>query len=145
MEFESGERREKIRVFVSKEEKLLFEMKASYYGYSNLSEYIRDASIYEKVTYVDLENRNVIYQAFSDNTNKLNKISKELRHTIKYATQLSDDDAKNILAKLSDIFKEQKNILKLIEKKLDLDVWIGVNRNRSGGIKDAIHQKTSTS
>lgn len=48
------EKRNKIiKARVSEEEKKLIEEKAKYYGYRNVSNYIMDAVIYEKVTQVD--------------------------------------------------------------------------------------------
>ena len=51
MEFNSKQRRKSIKVWLSDEERILVESKAEYYGYKRLAKYIRDAAIYEKVTY----------------------------------------------------------------------------------------------
>ena len=50
--------------------------KAEYYGYKQLSKYIRDAAIYEKVTVVDLIGKNEILKAYSDNTQILKEMHK---------------------------------------------------------------------
>ena len=123
MEFTTKERRKSIKVIVSDEERALIEEKMKYYGYSTIASYIRDAAIYEKVTYVDLKNRQEIYDAYTKNTKELKKVAKEFRHFSKYATQLSKDDLNNISNTIFAILKKQKAMLNLIEKKLDLDVW----------------------
>lgn len=46
-------RKEMVKARVSEEEKNIIKEKAKFYGYRNISNYIRDAAIYEKVTYVD--------------------------------------------------------------------------------------------
>lgn len=46
-----------LKVRVSKEEKTLIQAKAKMYGYRYLSNYIRDAAIYEKVMQVDLKDK----------------------------------------------------------------------------------------
>lgn len=128
MKFDSKTRRKSIKVWVSDEERCLLETKAEFYGYKTLASYIRDAIIYEKVTYIDLKNRKEIYDVYSDNTKELKKIAKEFRHFSKYATQISKDDLKNISITMFTILKNQKKMLQLIENKLDLDVWQEINR-----------------
>ncbi len=48
MKFNSKDRKEMLKVRVSKEEKALIKAKAEMYGYRYLSNYIREAAIYEK-------------------------------------------------------------------------------------------------
>lgn len=55
MKFDSKTRRKSIKVWVSDEERCLLEIKSKFYGYNTLASYIRDAIIYEKVTYIDLK------------------------------------------------------------------------------------------
>ena len=129
MEFTTKERRKSIKVIVSDEERALIEEKMKYYGYSTIASYIRDAAIYEKVTYVDLKNRQEIYDDYTKNTKELKKVAKEFRHFSKYATQLSKDDLNNISNTIFAILKKQKAMLNLIEKKLDLDVWQEINHS----------------
>ena len=133
MQFDSKSRRKSIKVWVSDEERCLLETKAKFYGYTTLASYIRDAVIYEKVTYIDLKNRNEIYEAYSNNTKELKKIAKEFRHFSKYATQISEQDLKSISILMFKILKNQKDMLKLIENKLDLDVWQEINRKGHQG------------
>lgn len=121
-------RRNSIKVWVSDEEKTLLEAKSNYYGYSRLAKYIRDAIIYEKVTHIDLKNKEEIYAAYSENTKELKKIAKEIRHISRYATQISSYDLKELSNQMFNILKNQKKMLKLIEEKLDLDVWQNIDR-----------------
>ena len=58
MNFNTKERRKGIKVIVSNEERSLIEAKANFYGYKTIAGYIRDAAIYEKITHVDLKNKN---------------------------------------------------------------------------------------
>ena len=121
-------RRKSIKVWVSDEERVLLDAKAKYYGYNTLAKYVRDAVIYEKVTYVDLKNKEEIYALYSENTKELKKIAKEFRHLSKYATQLSNDDLKNISLQIFQILKNQKSMLNLLSQKLDYEQWQEINR-----------------
>lgn len=121
-------RRNSIKVWVSDEERTLLEAKSNYYGYSRLAKYIRDAIIYEKVTHIDLKNKEEIYVAYSENTKELKKIAKEIRHISRYATQISSYDLKELSNQMFNILKNQKKMLRLIEEKLDLDVWQNIDR-----------------
>ena len=128
MQFNTKSRRKSIKVIVSDEERSLLETKANFYGYKTIASYIRDSAIYEKVTHIDLKSKNEIYEVYSNNTKELKKIAKEFRHFSKYATQISKDDLKDISIMMFTILKKQKQILQLIEKKLDIDIWQEVNK-----------------
>ena len=130
MEFNSKQRRKSIKVWLSDEERILVESKAEYYGYKRLAKYIRDAAIYEKVTHVDLKNKEELYIAYAENTKELKKITKEIRHISKYATKITDETKKDILDSMYAVLRNQKAMIKLIDEKLDLDVWKEVNHNK---------------
>ena len=130
MEFNSKQRRKSIKVWISDEERILVESKAEFYGYKRLAKYIRDAAIYEKVTYVDLKNKEDLYTAYAENTKELKKITKEIRHISKYATRLTDETKKDILDVMYAVLGNQKAMIKLIDEKLDLDVWKEINHNK---------------
>lgn len=130
MKFDYKTRNKIIKARVSDEEKILIETKAEYYGYKQLSNYIRDAAIYEKVTNVDLAGKQETYDAYSKNTNEINQIGKDIRHICTYATQFSESERQELLTYMKAIYKNQKDMIKLIDKKLDLDVWQKVNRNK---------------
>lgn len=130
MEFNSKQRRKSIKVWLSDEERILVESKAEFYGYKRLAKYIRNAAIYEKVTYVDLKNKEELYVAYAENTKELKKITKEIRHISKYATRLTDETKKDILDVMYAVLRNQKTMIKLIDEKLDLDVWKEINHNK---------------
>ena len=129
MKFNSKERIDMIKARVSKEEKALIKAKAEYYGYKQLSNYIRDSAIYEKVTMVDLVSKNEILKAYSDNTKILKEIYKCIKHITTYATQIDKYERNELKFRMSEILKYQKDMIKLIDKKLDLDVWKKINKN----------------
>ena len=130
MDFNSKQRRKSIKVWLSDEERILVESKAEFYGYKRLAKYIRDAAIYEKVTHVDLKNKEELYVAYAENTKELKKITKEIRHISKYATRLTDETKKDILDVMYAVLGNQKAMIKLIDEKLDLDVWKEINHNK---------------
>lgn len=129
MKFNSKERIDMIKARVSKEEKALIKAKAEYYGYKQLSNYIRDSAIYEKVTMVDLVSKNEILKAYLDNTKILREIYKCIKHITTYATQIDKYERNELKFRMSEILKYQKDMIKLIDKKLDLDVWKKINKN----------------
>lgn len=131
MELNPDNRTEMIKARVSEEEKILIKAKAEYYGYKQLSKYIRDSAIYEKVTNVDLIGKNEILKAYSDNTQILKEMYKSIRHLAIFATQIDKYEREELKFKMLEILKNQKEMIKLIDKKLDLDVWQQVNhRNK---------------
>ena len=122
-------RKEMVKARVTEEEKALIKEKAKFYGYRNISNYIRDAAIYEKVTYVDLKNRQLIYNAYSENTKEIKEITKQIKHMCRFLTQINEDDIRDLKAKMFRIIRLQQEMYKLIGKKLDLKVWQKINRS----------------
>ena len=119
-----------IKSRVSEEEKILIKAKAEYYGYKQLSKYIRDSAIYEKVTNVDLIGKNEILKAYSDNTQILKEMHKSIKHIAIFAKQIDKYEREDLKFKMLEILKNQKEMIKLIDKKLDLDVWQEVNHRK---------------
>ena len=131
MELNPDNRTEMIKARVSEEEKILIKAKAEYYGYKQLSKYIRDSAIYEKVANVDLIGKNEILKAYSDNTQILKEMYKSIKHIAIFATQIDKYEREELKFKMLEILKNQKEMIKLIDKKLDLNVWQEVNhRNK---------------
>lgn len=130
MELNPDNRTEMIKSRVSEEEKILIKAKAEYYGYKQLSKYIRDSAIYEKVTNVDLIGKNEILKAYSDNTQILKEMHKSIKHIAIFAKQIDKYESEDLKFKMLEILKNQKEMIKLIDKKLDLDVWQEVNHRK---------------
>ena len=130
MELNPDNRTEMIKSRVSEEEKILIKAKAEYYGYKQLSKYIRDSAIYEKVTNVDLIGKNEILKAYSDNTQLLKEMHKSIKHIAIFAKQIDKYEREELKFKMLEILKNQKEMIKLIDKKLDLDVWQEVNHRK---------------
>ena len=130
MELNPNNRTEMIKARVSEEEKILIKAKAEYYGYKQLSRYIRDAAIYEKITVVDLIGKNEILKAYPDNTQILREMYKSIKHIAIFATQIDKYEREDLKFKMMEILKHQRDMIKLIDKKLDLDVWQKVNHGK---------------
>ncbi|MCI9000875.1 MAG: hypothetical protein HFJ26_08355 [Clostridia bacterium] len=130
MELNSDNRTEMIKARVSEEEKILIKAKAEYYGYKQLSKYIRDSAVYEKVTNIDLVGKNEILKAYSDNTQILKEMNKSIKHIAIFATQIDKYEREELKFKMLEILKNQKEMIKLIDKKLDLDIWQEVNHRK---------------
>ena len=118
MELNPDNRTEMIKSRVSEEEKILIKAKAEYYGYKQLSKYIRDSAIYEKVTNVDLIGKNEILKAYSDNTQILKEMHKSIKHIAIFAKQIDKYEREDLKFKMLEILKNQKEMIKLIDKKI---------------------------
>lgn len=95
-------------------------------------------SIYEKVTTVDLVGKHEILKAYSDNTQILREMNKSIKHIAASATQIDIDEREDLKSNMMLILKRQKQMLNLIDKRLDLDVWKKLNHNRT--VKEAKKQ-----
>ena len=128
MESNKKKRKEIIKARVTEEEKELIRKKADFYGYRHIANYIRDAAVYEKVTYVDLENRKLIYDAYSENTKAIKELVKQTKHLCKYLTQVTDTEVRDLKGKMYRLIRLQQDMYKLIQKKLELKIWQKINK-----------------
>lgn len=119
-----------IKVWVSDEERCLIEAKAKNYCYTRLAPYIRDAAIYERVTNYKIKGEDEIINAYCESSKEIQSIVKDIRHICKFATQISETDRQELLHLMKAIYKKQIKIRDLIAKKLDLERWKEINRNR---------------
>ena len=117
-----------IKARVNEYEESLVKEKAKYYGYKSLSQYLIDSAVYEKITNYNFKNTQLIYDAYAKNTKEINKLTREIRLIRKFATQLNNYNIKNLNTLLFTIIDNQNKMLKLIDSKMDLEVWEKVNR-----------------
>lgn len=117
-------------VWLTDEERNLLEAKSNYYGYKTLAGYIRDSSVFEKITHVDLDGKKELYDAYSQCTKEIKKAVKEIRNVIKYATQIDAIETRKLTSLMYSIINNQKSLLKMTEKKLNLKVWQEINKNK---------------
>lgn len=117
-------------VWLTDEERNLLEAKSNYYGYKTLAGYIRDSSVFEKITHVDLDGKKELYDAYSQCTKEIKKAVKEIRNVIKYATQIDAIETRKLTSLMYNIINNQKSLLKMTEKKLNLKVWQEINKNK---------------
>lgn len=124
------QRRKSIKVWVSDEERALVEAKAYNYGYRRISPYIRDAAIYERVTNYKIQGEKEIINVYCETSKEIKSIVKDIRHICKFATQISESKRQELLDLTKAIYKMQIKIRDLIAKKLDLERWEEINRDR---------------
>lgn len=125
------QRRKSIKVWVSDEERALVEAKAYNYGYRRIAPYIRDAAIYERVTNYKIKGEEEILNAYCESNKEIQSMVKDIRHICKFATQISDENREELLRLIKAIYKMQITIRDLITKKLDLEMWQEINRNKT--------------
>ena len=78
----------------------------------------------------DLKNRQLIYNAYSENTKEIKEITKQIKHMCRFLTQINEDDIRDLKGEMFRIIRLQQEMYKLIGKKLDLEVWQKINRNK---------------
>lgn len=125
-----SQRRKSIKVWVSDEERSLIEAKAHNYCYRRLAPYIRDAAIYERVTNYKIKGEDEIINAYCESNKEIQSMLKDVKHICKFATQISESKRQELLDLTKAIYKMQIKIRDLITKKLDLDMWQEINRNK---------------
>lgn len=125
-----SQRRKSIKVWVSDEERSLIEAKAHNYCYRRLAAYIRDAAIYERVTNYKIKGEEEILNAYCESNKEIQSMLKDVKHICKFATQISESKRQELLDLTKAIYEMQIKIRDLIAKKLDLEMWQEINRNK---------------
>ena len=125
-----SQRRKSIKVWVSDEERSLIESKAHNYCYMRLAPYIRDAAIYERVTNYKIKGEEEILNAYCESNKEIQSTLKDVKHICKFATQISESKRQELLDLTKAIYKMKIKIRDLIAKKLDLEMWQEINRNK---------------
>ncbi len=125
-----SQRRKSIKVWVSDEERSLIEAKAHNYCYRRLAPYIRDAAIYERVTNYKIKGEEEILNAYCESNKEIQSMLKDVKHICKFATQISESKRQELLDLTKAIYKIQIKIRDLITKKLDLEMWQEINRDK---------------
>lgn len=125
-----SQRRKSIKVWVSDAERALVEAKAYNYGYRRIAPYIRDAAIYERVTNYKIKVEDEIINAYCESNKEIQSMLKDVKHICKFATQISESKRQELLDLTKAIYKMQIKIRDLITKKLDLEMWQEINRNK---------------
>lgn len=125
-----SQRRKSIKVWVSDEERSLIEAKAKNYCYTRLAPYIRDAAIYERVTNYKIKGEDEIINAYCERNKEVQSMIKDVKHICKFATQISESKRQELFDLTKAIYKMQIKIRDLIAKKLDLEMWQEINRNK---------------
>lgn len=111
-----------IFVRVSPEEKQLLDVKRKQYNYRYLSDYIRDASIYENIIVINLSSTNKMVDLFQTYIDEVRKYTKEVRRILKYATTINDDEKENLQQSLYKIYSSTKSLKNSINDNLDVEV-----------------------
>lgn len=125
-----SQRRKSIKVWVSDEERSLIEAKAENYYYTRLAPYIRDATIYERVTNYKIKGEEEILNEYCESNKEIKSMLKDVKHICKFVTQISEENREEMLRLMKAIYKMQIKIRDLIAKKLDLEMWQEINCNK---------------
>lgn len=123
-------RTNRIMVWVSDDEKNLLETKSKYYGYKTFASYIRDSAVFERVTHIDFIGKEEVCKAYAEYAKEIKKFVKEVKHINQFATHIDNIQTERINRLIFNIIKNQKKMMKLIEKKLNSNVWQEINKNK---------------
>ncbi len=122
--------RKSYKIRFSPEERQLVEIKAKQHGYKYLSEYIRDAAIYETVTEINISYTDDVVNAFNELITEIKKYTKEIRRILKYDTSTSDEEKELIQQSLYRVYSQTKSLKKSINDNLNIEEIIKQSRKR---------------
>lgn len=119
-----------IKFRVSPEEKQLLNVKKEQYNYRYLSDYIRDACIYENIIQIDVSYTDEVNNLFQTYINELRKFTKEIRRIHKYATSLSNEEKEFLQQSLFQVYSQTKSLKKSVNDNLNIEAIIKQSKER---------------
>lgn len=122
--------RQAYKIRFSQEERKLLDVKAAQYGYRYLSDYIRDASIYENVIQIDVSYTDEVASLFQEYINEIRKFTKEVRRVLKYNTSASTEEQEMIQQALYKVYSQTKSLKKSINDNLNVDEIVKQSKER---------------
>lgn len=117
-------KRKQFRLWLSEEERALLETRAEQYGYRYLSEYLRDAGIYNDVMQIDISYTEEVNQLFSDYILDVRKLLKEVRRIMKFDTSASPEEREKIQMGLYRVYSQMKSLNKSVNDNINISAII---------------------
>lgn len=114
-------RRKRVPLYLTDGERALLDQKASQYGYSNLNDYVRDASIYENLYIENIEGKNEIRSQVNQLIDEILKYA-DYQKRILYRKELSKEDVKIFHKQNEDLKRGIDALIKTVNDKLKTDV-----------------------
>lgn len=109
------------KIRFSREEKQLLDIKQQQYGYQHLSDYIRDASIYENVIVINVSYTEQVVDLFQTLIDEVRKFTKEVRRVMKYDTSASDEEREMIQQALYRVYSSTKSLKNSVNDNLNIE------------------------
>lgn len=112
--------KKKYTLWLTDEEKKLLEVRAEQYGYLYLSEYLRDAGIYNDVIQVDISYTEQVNNLFQELINEIKKLTKEVRRVMKYNTSATTEETEMIQQALYRVYSQTKSLKKSVNDNVNV-------------------------
>ena len=119
-----------IKFRVSPEEKRLMNVKKEQYKYRYLSDYIRDACIYENLLQIDISYTDAVADLFQTYIDEVRKFTKEVRRVLKYNTSASDHEKDLIQHALYRVYSSTKSLKNSVNDNLNIEAIVKQSKER---------------
>lgn len=119
-----------IKFRVSLEEKQLLNLKKEQYHYKYLSNYIRDACIYENIVVINVAYTDEVNNLFQTYIDEVRKFTKEVRRVMKYDTSASVEQREMMQQALYRVYSSTKSLKKSVNNNLNIDVIVKQSKER---------------
>ena len=120
---DESEKRKRCNILINDSERDLLVEKMSKYGYNNLSAYLRDSGIHERLFVEDIEGKLEINQSVTELINKISDYEYQIK-TLLMDTQWSEDQRRMVFNMLKFIDEDLKDLIKAINNIL----WVSTRK-----------------
>ena len=120
---DESEKRKRCNILINDSERELLVEKMSKYGYNNLSAYLRDSGIHERLFVEDIEGKLEINQSVTELINKISDYEYQIK-TLLMDTQWSEDQRRMVFNMLKFIDEDLKDLIKAINNIL----WVSTRK-----------------
>lgn len=112
-----GDKRKRVNVLISPNERKIIAEKMEKYGYSDLSAYLRDAAIYERLFVEDIDGKLTITKEISELSFKVNEYIMEMKKVL-LLNSWSKADKDFLLKRCDRLINEIKNLEDMVTSTL---------------------------
>lgn len=119
-----------VKFRVSPMEKQLLNLKRKQYHYQYLSDYIRDACIYENIIQIDVSYAEGVDDLFQTYINEVRKFNKEVKRILKYDTHISEKEKDFLQQAQYRVYSATKSLIKSVNDNLNIQAIIKQSKER---------------
>ena len=124
------DKKKQYNIWLTDEERKLLNAKVQQYNYQYLSDYIRDAALYEGLIEVNVSYTDEVNALFQEAINEIRKYTKEVRRILKWSSNISKAELEQLQHSLNIIYGVTKSLKKSVNDNINVTEIVHNSRKK---------------